>query len=211
MTLLHPARPLVAQNPGQRLSGVLRDLVAGGGERISVGDLVAALRDRSFAPLMILLAIPNLFFFVPGSSVFTGLPLMFLALQFLTGRQDVWLPRRVADLSIDRAAFARIVASSSPYIERVERLARPRWWPSSHLFAERLIGLATLVLSTFLFLPIPFANGLPALSIILLALGLSERDGYWLAAGLLMTLVSIALVAGMVSLGAFAVVEFILR
>ena len=202
---------LLNRRPGRKLSEVLRDLSAGERARVSIGDIVSALRDRSFAPLMVIFAAPNVFLFIPGSSVFTAVPLMFLAVQLILGRPDVWLPRFVADRAIERSSFERIVAVSVPYVERIERLARPRWWPTSYLLAERLIGAATLILAVFLFLPIPFANGLPALSIIMLALGLSERDGCWFAAGLLLTLISAAFVTGMVLLGGFAVLELLFR
>lgn len=184
---------------------------AGEGVRVSVADIVSALRDRSFAPLLLIFAAPNVFLFIPGSSVFTAVPLMFLAVQLMLGRPDVWLPHVIANRSIERAAFERIVTVSVPYIERVERLAKPRWWPSSYLLAERAIGVATFVLAVFLFLPIPFANGLPALSIIMLALGLSERDGYWLTGGLCLSIISAVFVAGMVSVGVYAFFDLILR
>ena len=61
-----------------------------------------------------------------------------------------------------------------------------------------------MILAVFLFLPIPFANGLPALSIVMLALGLSERDGYWFIAGLVLALISCLVVVGILSVGAFA-------
>lgn len=209
MTMMEERETLLARSPGRRLSEVLRDIEAGEGTRISVGDIVGLLRDRSFAPLMVIFAAPNVFLFIPGSSVFTAVPLMFLAMQLLLGRTDVWLPRFVADRSIERSSFTRIVSVSVRHVERIERLARPRWWPTSYLLAERLIGLSTLVLAVFLFLPIPFANGLPALSIIMLALGLGERDGYWLAAGLALTLISTAFIIGIVSVGAFALLDLI--
>lgn len=203
--------PLLARRPGRRLSEVLRDIEDSEEARVSVGDIVGMLRDRSFPPLMVVFSVPNVFLFIPGSSVFTAVPLIFLAIQLLLGREDVWLPPFVANRSIERSSFSRIVAVSLRHVERVERLARPRWWPTSYLLAERMIGLATLILAVFLFLPIPFANGLPALSIIMLALGLGERDGYWLAAGLVFTLISTALVIGIVSAGAFAVLELLFR
>lgn len=130
---------------------------------------------------------------------------MFLAAQLVLGRPNLWLPKFVSDLSVERAAFRRIVSVAVPHVERIERLAKPRWWPASYPVAERLIGVATLVLATFIFLPIPFANGLPAVSIVMLSLGLSERDGYWLAGGLVLTLISFLLVVGLISFGAFAV------
>ena len=77
----------------RRLSDVLRDLENGLGPRIALGDLVSGLRDRSFAPLMVLFAVPNVFLYLPGSSVITSLPLMILALQLVAGRSTVWLPK----------------------------------------------------------------------------------------------------------------------
>ena len=209
MTLAEDTKPLLARRPGRKLSEVLRDLQSGDGARVSVSDIVTALRDRSFAPLMIIFSAPNVFLFIPGSSVFTALPLMVLAVQLIKGRPDVWLPRFVGNRSIERSAFDRVVTVTVPHIERVERLARPRWWPTSFLLAERLIGASTLILAVFLFLPIPFANGLPALAIIMLALGLSERDGYWLCAGLVATVLACAWAIGLTFLGGFAALKLV--
>jgi hypothetical protein len=211
MKLADEAISRLSRRPGRRLSAVLRDLQGGDGTRISVDGIVSALRDRSFAPLMLIFAAPNVFLFIPGSSVFTSLPLMVLAVQLILGLPDVWLPRFVADRSIDRVSFDRIVTAAMPWIERIERLAKPRWWPASYRLAERVIGMATLILAVFLFLPIPFANGLPALSIVMLALGLSERDGYWLTGGLFLTLISVAFVAGMIAVGALAALELLFQ
>lgn len=211
MPLTDRKEPLIRRHPGRRLSEVLRDIEASASERISVGDIVGALGDRSFAPLMVIFAAPNVFLFMPGSSMFTAVPLMFLAVQLVLGRTDIWLPRGVSERSITRTAFSRIVAVSVRHVERIERLTKPRWWPTSFLVAERLIGLATLVLAVLLFLPIPFANGFPALSIVMLGLGLSQRDGCWLAAGLIFTLVSVALVIGLVVFGATAATDLLFK
>ena len=193
-----------AQPLPRRLSDVLRDLEQGLGPRISLGDLVGGLRDRSFAPLMVLFAVPNVFLYLPGSSVITGLPLMIVALQLIAGRPSVWLPRALGDRSIDRASFARIVHYSLPWVERIERLARPRLWPGATLSVDRAIGLACLVMSLLLFLPIPFANGVPALAIIALGLALSERDGLWLVAGIAGSIFAVLFVSAILGGGAVA-------
>ena len=151
-----------------------------------------------------------MFLFIPGSSAFTGVPLMVLAIQLLLGRSDVWLPRLIADRAIERASFARLVRAALPTVERIERLARPRWWPGSYQLAERIIGLCTFVLAGLLSLPIPFANAGPALAIVMLALGLSERDGYWLVAGLAASAAAIALAAGMAIASIAAFVALVL-
>lgn len=188
----------------RRLSDVLRDLESGLGPRIALGDLISGLRDRSFAPLMVLFAVPNVFLYLPGSSVITGLPLIILALQLVAGRSSVWLPRVLRDRSVERAGFARIVRYSLPWVERIERLARPRLWPGATASVDRLIGVACLVMALLLFLPIPFANGVPALAIIALGLALSERDGVWLTLGFLASFFAIIFVAAIIGGGAFA-------
>lgn len=77
----------------RRLSEVLGDLEQGLGSRIRFGDLTSRLQDRSYAPLMVLFAVPNVFLYLPGSSKLNGLPLMIVALQLIAGRPSVWLPR----------------------------------------------------------------------------------------------------------------------
>jgi hypothetical protein len=58
-----------------------------------------------------------------------------------------------------------------------------------------------------MFLPIPFANSLPAVSVIALALGLGEHDGLWLAGGVVASLVSTAIVAAIFTAGTFAMLS----
>ena len=59
-------------------------------------------------------------------------------------------------------------------------------------------GLVCLMLSLVLVLPIPLGNMLPALAICLLALGILERDGLWVLAGLAAAAAAAALVSGVV-------------
>ena len=194
--------------PHPKLSNVLRELDGDGKEQTSLNDLVASLGNRSFVPLLIIFSLPNLFFFVPGASVITGPPLIFVAVQLVLGRPSVWLPKVLGERSIEKQAFGRIVARALPRIERVERLARPRYWRVSRRAAELIVGIACLVMAIFMFLPIPFANTLPALSVIMLALSLGERDGLWLIGGFIVSLVSFTVVAAIFAAGAFAMLSF---
>lgn len=200
--------PSIDIRPDKRLSDVLRELDGGGKEHISLYDLIASLGNRSFVPLLIIFALPNLFFFVPGASVITGPPLIFVAAQLVLGRPSVWLPKVLGQRSISQQVFGRIVSRAVPWIEWVERLARPRYWVLSGKVADLTVGIACLVMAIFMFLPIPFANSLPALSVIMLALSLGERDGLWLLGGFIVSLASFAVVAAMAAAGAFAMLSF---
>ncbi len=208
MSVLSSELPLPGDTAAKRLSDVLREIDRSQGQRISLRNLIVALGDRSFVPLMIMFALPNMFSFVPGSSVVTGLPLVFIAVQLLIRRPSVWLPKFLSDRSIDHGVFTRVVAHAVPWIEWVERMARPRFWPFSGASGELIVGSASLVMAVFLFLPIPFANFLPAVSVIMLALGLGEHDGLWLAGGIVASLVSTAIVAAIFAAGAFAMLSF---
>lgn len=183
MSVPLPRTPTDGTGPDRKLSAVLRELNSGRSERISLNNLIIMLGDRSFVPLLIIFALPNLFFFVPGASVITGPPLIFVAAQLVLGRASVWLPDFLGERSIEHQAFGRIVSRALPWIERVEKLAHPRFWLLSRRAADLTVGIACLVMAIFMFLPIPFANTLPALSVIMLALSLGERDGLWLLGG----------------------------
>ncbi len=210
MTAFLAPRGIGINNPShRRLSEILAELTTLDTPRISISDMVEILGERSFAAFMILLAIPNMFFFVPGASVITGLPLIFISAQLLMGRSALWLPRALAARSIERVAFARIMTAAIPYVQRIERLARPRLWLASKLVAERLIGTASMILAIFMFLPIPFANSVPAIALIMLALALSEKDGIWLIIGVLGTVVSTVLVTAILTVGLAAIIALI--
>lgn len=71
---------------------------------------------------------------------------------------------------------------------------------------EYLVGLVCLLLAIVVLLPIPLGNMLPALAISMLALGILERDGYWIVAGLVVAAGSAVLVSGVV----FAAVQAVL-
>ncbi len=163
--------------------------------RISVGDLAAALQDRAIGALILVFAFPNIIPLPPGASSILGAPLLFLTTQLALGLRP-WLPRLIADRSIERAHFVIIVRRIAPWLARAERLLRPRLEVLARPPFEYLIGVICLLLSVVLFLPIPMGNMPPAIAICLFALAVLERDGIWVLAGLGATAASIAIVWG---------------
>jgi hypothetical protein len=193
-----------AQRPTQRLSEILTALATPETGSVSLADVSAAVGERSFGALLVLLALPNLIAaVVPGLSILLGMPLMLLSVQLLLAADKPWLPRRLARLEIRRADLRRVVERIRPHLRRLEKALRPRLLLLTAPWAERLIGAACLALSILVFLPIPFANLLPAIGIVLFGLGILERDGLvtlaafgmLLACGLLFGGVAFAFVA----------------
>lgn len=164
-------------------------------ERIALYDLVRILGDRAFGALVLMLAIPNVLP-VPGLSTVTGLPIALAAAQMVLGRQRPWLPRRLGQASMEREAFLRVLKRAHPHVERIERgLLRPRLPALTSPMAERFLGVVMMVLASVLALPIVFGNQPPAFALALLGLGLIEKDGAFVVAGLVAGVVALAIVA----------------
>ncbi|TGN55709.1 exopolysaccharide biosynthesis protein [Paracoccus liaowanqingii] len=178
------------------LSEVLSALAATWDQpRISVAQLMTALGDRGLIGLLLILAFANVIPNPPGTSAVLGLPMLYLSWQLMRGGMP-WLPRFLAARSFDIGHFRTVVSRAMPYLNRVERLLRPRLPAFSGPSAKKLLGGICLILSIVLVLPIPFGNLLPAAAIAIIALGALERDGIWIAGGVLFGIVSTVFMAG---------------
>jgi hypothetical protein len=188
--------PAQAKPPQAKLSQILRQIAADETRRrVSVGDLLAALHDRAIGALIFVFAVPNTIPMPPGASAILGAPLLFLTAQLAFARSP-WLPRIMADRSMDRAHFAAVIERVAPWLVRAERLLRPRLSILVRPPIEYLIGVICLLLSVILFLPIPMGNMPPAIAICVFSLAVLERDGAWALAGLCAAIASITIVWG---------------
>lgn len=186
-----------------RLSDVLLELSSNPAPTVSIREIVEALGDRSFGALFILIAAPNLVPLPPGSSFIFSAPIIVLALQLTFGRQIPWLPKRVLDREVDRGILRRVYDKLGPRLVRLEKMLKPRYNLFGAFTAARFIGVITLLAALILFLPIPLGNMPPAAAIVALGLGLIERDGIAVAAGVALTMASavVAVVFGGVVAG----------
>ena len=203
------AQPVTAGDEA-RFSTVLDGLAAGDTPRLTLRELVESFGERAFGAVILLVSLLNLIPLPPGATTVTGAPLVLISAQLLLGRDRLWLPRRLLDASIDRARFARGVTRVAPWVRRAERLSRPRLPALVTTLAERLIGLACLVLALVLVLPIPLGNLAPALAMAVFGLALMQQDGLAACAGWALTAGSVAILAAVwktVEAAAIKVVE----
>lgn len=192
------------EHDDHRLSTTLmRIATKPGRDRIYIRDLLAELNHRALAAMLFIFAVPNTIPVPPGVSGVLGAPLIFLAAQLMLGLPP-WLPKLISNRSFARTDFEKVLLKVGPWLQKAERLMRPRAQFLARRPAEYLIGLVVLVLSIILFLPIPLGNMLPAIAICILALGLIERDGLWIAIGTVTSVVSMVIVSGVLAAFAFA-------
>src|SRR5262249_7755276 len=126
------------------------------------------------------------------------------------GRHTPWFPHWVMRQSWSREGLERFIARTLPYLERVERLLKPRLsfllsWPG-----ERLIGAGLLVLTVVLALPIPLGNWLPAFAITIVGLAIIEKDGLAVLMGFAVGAVSVV-IAGAVAIGILKAFVLVVR
>ncbi len=152
---------------------------------MSIGQIEAELRGRGFDILIMLMAIPFVVPILPGLSTPFGLAIAMMGIRLATLKRP-WLPKFVLARRIEKRHLKRIISAMRSFAKKMERLVKPRMlfvlqWP---LMPNLIgIGIASGGFILSLPLPIPFSNTLPALSVLLLAAGMMERDGLLVLAG----------------------------
>ncbi|GJE38851.1 exopolysaccharide biosynthesis protein [Methylobacterium persicinum] len=182
---------------GARTSDVLTVLASQEGERLTVADIVAVLRDRAFALLVVLLGLPNCLPMPPPIPLVCGLLLLLVAIQIAAGMSAPWLPRRLLGQSIKQSDVKRAVTRAVPILRRLERWSRPRLSVFETAIGMRGMGVALLALALALIVAAPLIGQIPlGLAVCLVGLGLVERDGIVVLAGLAVGLFGVAINAG---------------
>ena len=184
--------------PERRTSEILRQILADNPlDKISVEQILKGLGTTSFGTSMVVFSIPEVIPIpIPGMSAIVALPEALLGTQMMLGKKEVRLPKALLKRSIPRKAFEKAVKAILPFLEKAERQVKPRWEWASSPAAKRFLGAFVLVLACVIALPIPMTNMPPAIAIFIIALGLVERDGKMIAAGVALGLASIALIGG---------------
>lgn len=154
----------------------LRDAFPGE-EPISVQDLLKRLEGRAFGLLLLILALPNCIPNVPGISTIFGILLVAPALQMIFGAGTPWIPKRIANMSIEPRILRKVIDWSMPSLLRAEKFIQPRLEFLTQQPATIWFGIQTLILAFILVLPIPFGNWPPGMAIATLAISLLQRDG----------------------------------
>ena len=170
---------------------MLEELAEHAGDRqLSFALLVERLGDRTYGLLLIVLAALNV---IPMVSLLAGPVIATLGLQMALGIRRPWLPQRLLALELPAARTKQALIGIVPMIRRLERYLRPRWHFTEAPIVDRSLGVVTLLLGLIVTIPAPFTNIPPSLIIMLLGLGLVERDGLVQIIGLGLATASLAL------------------
>ena len=109
-----------------------------------------------------------------------------------------WMRRRLMPHSRTglKGWFRKSIASTPrdttplSIIRATERLTQPRWPFMTGEIADTLTGIACIALAIMMALPVPLGDALPGIAIVLLGLGIMQRDGLFILFGIGASIIS---------------------
>ena len=184
------------RNPEVRLSEALataRHAIEG--HQVTLRELLLLIGEQGLLVFCAILAMPFLLpVSLPFMSTALGVPMLLIGYAVTMNRVP-WLPDRVLDHALPSATVQHTLERAVRTFDRFEHLVRPRMLGLTATPGVNTVhGIALVIAVIALMAPlplIPLANTLPAIGVLLLCLGMAERDGALLLLGHLVTLVSV--------------------
>ncbi len=197
------------RNPEVRLSAALdKTRRAVSGHEVTLRDLLAHVGEQGLLVFCAILAMPFLLpVTLPFMSTALGFPMLLIGIAVVLNRVP-WLPSRLLDHALPSATVQHVLERAAHAADRFEHLVRPRLLAlTASALANSIHGVVLVIAVLVLMAPlplVPFANTLPAIGVILLCLGMAERDGVVILLGHLATLIAAAFVGTLLWLAAKA-------
>ena len=197
------------RNPEVRLSEALETTRrAVTGHEVTLRELLGLVGEQGLLVFCAILAMPFLLpVTLPFMSTALGAPMLLIGVAVMLNRVP-WLPDRLLDHVLPGATVQHVLERAAHAADRFEHMVRPRMLAlTASALANSLHGLALVTAVLVLMAPlplVPFANTLPAMGVILLCLGMAERDGVAILLGYAVTLFAAAFVGTLLWLAAKA-------
>lgn len=124
---------------------------------------------------------------IPGVSTVFGAGIVLLACALFLNRLP-WLPQRIQDKALDAQKLKPVLHKGAAWVAKIDRWLQPRW-PALTTGPMQRFNSAVLVFGGLLLMAplglIPFSNTVPAVGILLLTVGMMQRDGLFVLLGYL--------------------------
>ena len=174
-----------ADSVGDVVNGIER--IAEAEDEVSIDDLLDEFGDRSFAPLMLILALIGVspVGAIPSVPTIIALCIALIAAQMAWGRKHVWLPGFITRRGVSSDRLTKGADTLDKIAQVLDRIAKGRLKPLASGPARRVV--AGLIVVLCLALPVlelvPFGAAAPFIAIAILFLAMMVRDGLVLLIG----------------------------
>jgi hypothetical protein len=164
---------------------------------MTLGELLDRFSERSFGLFLLIVMLPCFIPIPVGMGAISGGLCSLIGLQFLARLEHPWLPRAVARREIHRYRMIHFRDRMGKWLDRLERLTKPRLpvllqHPAAHAFT----GLLLVVLGVLLVLPLPLTNYPFGLILLAFSFALIERDGLLMLIAWTLGIIEIGFVVG---------------
>lgn len=156
------------------------------GESVTLGWILQQMEERAFGLFLLILALPCCIPFLYGLPQVVALPLMLISGQMLFGRKSPWLPERLGNREVTTEGLKTLGERAGPWLRRIEAVSRPRLTVLTRPPLDRIVGLALVVFSASILVPLPLTNTVPGFAVVVAAMGLLQRDGILVVLGALL-------------------------
>ena len=198
---------------GDQLAAIIEQLPP---DRLTLGELLQVFGDEGLLLLTILLTLVFLIpVSIPGVSTVFGAAILLVGVSRLINR-PLWLPQRVKHKALPAARLRPGLTAGLVWVRRMEKISRPH---RLRLFVDGpgqgvINNLAFILAALLLMAPfgfVPFSNTLPALALLLYAIGFIQRDGGAILLGHLANIGTIVYFSVLIGGGGVAVRELFQR
>ncbi len=164
---------------GEQIEAVIDELPE---DRLTLRELIEVFGDEGLLILTILLTLVFLIpVSIPGVSTVFGAAILMIGVSRLIGK-PLWLPTKIRERSLPVEKLRPGLRTGLTWVQRMERISKPHRLPGlvngagMRLFNNLAFILgAVLLMAPFGF--VPFSNTLPAVALLLFAVGFIQRDG----------------------------------
>jgi len=157
-----------------------------GRDGYTLREIFDRLDERAFGAGLFVLALPCCVPFLYLVPQIVALPMMALAVQMVLGREEPWLPSRLAARRIDKTGLTNTARGGRKWFGWVEAIARPRLTVLAGPTAERGVGACLCLFCASILVPLPGTNTVPGFAVALASFGLMARDGLLILSGLVL-------------------------
>ena len=208
-----PPQAGAGQTLGEQIAGMIERLPP---DHVTVGELLDLFGDEGLLLLTILLTLVFLIpVSIPGVSTVFGAAILLVGVSRLINR-PLWLPQRVKHKALPAARLRPGLTAGLVWVRRMEKISRPH---RLRLFVDGpgqgvINNLAFILAALLLMAPfgfVPFSNTLPALALLLYAIGFIQRDGGAILLGHLANIGTIVYFSVLIGGGGVAVRELFQR
>jgi len=160
--------------------------------QVTFADVLEKFGTRSFAPVMMVLALLEAtpVGMIPGVPSFLALCVLLIAVQMLMGRDHIWVPQWIAERSVSNDKMEKATEKLEGPAEAIDGVAKERLeglakGPAIRIAAGLICVLALMVPPLEV---LPWASMGPMIAIAVICLAIMVRDGLamlaaWIVAG----------------------------